>query len=63
VLVFGLSILVFIKEAMPIISGYGARYCARGFVAGRTPESVIRDDLGSFPLNLGTYTVDRTIVP
>jgi CubicO group peptidase (beta-lactamase class C family) len=61
VLVFGLSILVFIKEAMPIISGYGCKVlCSGVFVAGRTPESVIRDDLGSFPLNLGTYTVDRT---
>ena len=61
VLVFGLSILVFIKEAMPIISGYGCKIlCSGVFVAGRTPEAVIRDDLGSFPLNLGTYTVDRT---
>jgi len=61
VLVFGLSILVFIKEAMPIISGYGCKIlCSGVFVAGRTPEAVIRDDLGSFPLNLGTYAVDRT---
>jgi hypothetical protein len=60
VLVFGLSILVFIKEALPIISGYGCKIlCSGVFVSGRTPESVIRDDLGSFPLNLGTYTVDR----
>ena len=60
VLVFGLSILVFIKEALPIISGYGCKIlCSGVFVAGRSPESVIRDDLGSFPLNLGTYTVDR----
>ncbi len=61
VLVFGLSILVYIKEALPIISGYGCKIvCSGVFVAGRTPEAVIRDDLGSFPLNFGTYTVDRT---
>lgn len=60
VLVFGLGILVFIREALPIISGYGCKIlCSGVFVAGRTPESVIKDDLGSFPLNLGTYTVDR----
>jgi CubicO group peptidase (beta-lactamase class C family) len=60
VLVFGLSILIFIREAMPIISGYGCKIlCSGVFVAGRTPEAVIRDDLGSFPFNLGTYTVDR----
>ena len=60
VLVFGLGILVFIREALPIISGYGCKIlCSGVFVAGRTPEAVIRDDLGSFPLNLGTYTVDR----
>jgi hypothetical protein len=54
------GILVFIREALPIISGYGCKIlCSGVFVAGRTPESVIRDDLGSFPLNLGTYTVDR----
>src|SRR5580692_11501501 len=60
-LVFGFSILIFIKEALPIISGYGCKImCSGVFVAGRTPESVLKEDLGSFPLNLGTYVVDRT---
>lgn len=61
VMVLGISILVLFKEAMPIISGYGCKIlCSGVFVSGRSPEAVIKDDLGSFPLNLGTYTIDRT---
>lgn len=58
VIVFGL--LVLIRESLPIISGYGAKVlCSGVFVAGRNPEQVIKSDLSSFPLSLGTYTVDR----
>lgn len=60
VLVVGIGFLVFIRESLPIISGYGAKVlCSGVFVAGRNPEQVIKEDLSSFPLNLGTYTVDR----
>jgi CubicO group peptidase (beta-lactamase class C family) len=61
VLVFGIGILIYIKECLPIISGYGAKVACSGvFVAGRNPERVIKEDLSHFPLNLGTYTVDKT---
>jgi CubicO group peptidase (beta-lactamase class C family) len=60
VLVFGIGILIFIKESLPIISGYGSKVvCSGVFVAGRNAEQVIKEDLGSFPMNLGTYMVDR----
>ncbi len=59
-LVAGIGILVLIRESLPIISGYGAKaLCSGVFVAGRNPELVIKNDLSGFPLNLGTYTVDR----
>src|SRR5580692_5054826 len=59
-LVVGIGILVLIRESLPIISGYGAKaLCSGVFVAGRNPEQVIKNDLSGFPLNLGTYTVDR----
>ncbi len=59
-LVTVLGIFVLIRESLPIISGYGAKVlCSGVFVAGRSPELVIKNDLSSFPLSLGTYTVDR----
>jgi hypothetical protein len=60
VLVVGIGIFVLIRESLPIISGDGAKVlCSGVFVAGRNPEQVIKEDLAAFPLNLGTYTVDR----
>src|SRR5580692_13173994 len=60
VLVVVIGILVLIRESLPIISGYGAKVlCSGVFVAGRNPEQVIKNDLSGFPLNLGTYEVDR----
>ncbi|HEV3412553.1 MAG TPA: serine hydrolase [Puia sp.] len=60
VIVVGIGIVVLIRESLPIISGYGAKVlCSGVFVAGRSPEQVIKNDLSSFPVNLGTYTVDR----
>jgi CubicO group peptidase (beta-lactamase class C family) len=59
-LAVGIGIFVLIRESLPIVSGYGAKVlCSGVFVAGRSPEAVIKNDLSGFPLNLGTYTVDR----
>lgn len=59
VIVFVISILIFIWETLPIISGYGSKVvCSGVFVAGRKPEEVIKGDLKGFPMNLGSYTVD-----
>lgn len=58
-IVFVISILIFIWEALPIISGYGAKVlCSGVFVAGRKSQDVIKGDLSGFPNNLGSYTVD-----
>jgi CubicO group peptidase (beta-lactamase class C family) len=61
VIVFVISILIFIWETLPIISGYGSKVvCSGVFVAGRKPEEVIKGDLRGFPMNLGSYTMDMS---
>jgi CubicO group peptidase (beta-lactamase class C family) len=46
-------------RAFPVISGYGAKNLASAvFLQHRKPEDVIKEDLGSFPLSIGTYTVN-----
>jgi len=45
--------------SFPIISGYGAKVlCSSVFVAGRAEAQIRKEDIASFPLNLGSYTVD-----
>ncbi|MDR3711929.1 MAG: serine hydrolase [Puia sp.] len=54
------ALFVLIWKSLPILSGYGAKVlCSGVFVAGREPEEVERDDLGDFPFNLVSFTVDR----
>jgi hypothetical protein len=44
--------------AFPIITGYGAKnLCSCVMLAGREPESVTQNELGQFPLSLGSFTV------
>lgn len=58
-LVFGIAFLVLIWESLPIVSGYAAKMACSGvFVAGRPANQVLRQDLGSFPVNLATCTID-----
>ncbi len=43
-------------KSFPIISGYGAKMMASAiYLQGRTPENVLREELGSFPLSLGSF--------
>ena len=47
--------------AMSIISAYGAKnLCSCVFVAGRDPEQVIREELGTTLSSLGSYTINRS---
>ncbi len=48
-----------VVKVFPIISGYGAKsICSNVFICERTPADIIKNDLGSFPLNLGRYKID-----
>lgn len=45
--------------AFPIISGYGAKNaCSCAFIQGRSEQSINTEELGSFPLSLGTIQID-----
>lgn len=47
-------------RAFPIISGYGAKNLASAvYIQHRIPREVIREDLGDFPLSLGSYKVNE----
>ncbi|MBT1697518.1 beta-lactamase family protein [Fulvivirgaceae bacterium PWU4] len=48
--------LYYAWQAFPIISGYGAKnMCSCVMLAGRAPEDVIKNELGGFPLRLGSF--------
>ena len=45
--------------SFPIISGYGAKnMCSAVFLAGRSEQQERSQELGFFPMSLGTFTVD-----
>ena len=47
-------------RAFPIISGYGAKNLASAvYLQHRKPADVIKEDLGDFPLSLGTFSVNE----
>src|SRR6478735_9797730 len=45
--------------SFPIISGYSAKNaCSCAFIQGKTKESINKEELGSFPLSLGSIEVN-----
>ena len=48
----------YLSQALPIIAGYGAKnLCSCVFVAGRDPQQVIQQELGTSLINLGSPQV------
>lgn len=51
--------IYYVNEALPILSGYGAKnLCSCVMLGKRTPDHVIANELGAFPLNLGDFTIN-----
>jgi CubicO group peptidase (beta-lactamase class C family) len=47
-------------RAFPLISGYGAKdLCSCVFLSGRTPQDVVKKELGDMPFSLGSFSLDR----
>lgn len=47
------------SQALPILTGYSAKIaCSCVMLAGREPGDVIKEELGSFPLSLGSVSVN-----
>jgi len=47
-------------NVFPAVSGYGSKnLCSAVYLQHRNPADVIREDLGDFPLTLGTFTVNE----
>src|SRR4051794_19529098 len=58
-LLFSIIVYLLVGKVFPIISGYGAKsICSNVFGCNRRAEEVIKNDLGSFPLNLAKYSID-----
>ena len=53
-----ITIVVFLWKAFPIVTGYGAKnLCSCVYLSDRTAQDVIDNELGAFPLSLGTFTL------
>ena len=52
--------IVYAWQAFPIISGYGAKNMASAiYVQHRKPADILKEDLGDFPLSLGSYSINE----
>jgi CubicO group peptidase (beta-lactamase class C family) len=52
--------ITYLWLAFPIISGFGAKnLCSAVYLQHRNVSDVIKEDLGEFPLSLGTYTLNK----
>jgi CubicO group peptidase (beta-lactamase class C family) len=51
-----LAIVIFVYSALPIITGYGAKnLCSCVYLSDRTADDVIDNELGAFPLSIGSF--------
>ncbi len=51
--------IYYASQALPILSGYGAKnLCSCVMLGNRTPDHVLANELGGFPLNLGDFRVN-----
>jgi CubicO group peptidase (beta-lactamase class C family) len=58
-LILLIAAVFIVLKVFPIISGYGAKsICSNVFICNRLPDDIIRNELRSFPLNLGSYHID-----
>ena len=58
ILVIAITWLSF--TVFPAVSGYGSKnLCSAVYLQHRNPVDVIKEDLGDFPLSLGTFTVNK----
>ena len=59
-LIAALGAIWYAWQAFPIISGYGAKNMASAiYLQQRQPADILKEDLGSFPFTLGTFTVNE----
>src|SRR5690349_6645066 len=54
-------VIYYASQALPILTGYGAKnVCSCVMVGGRHLQSVLENELSGSPLKYGTYAVDFT---
>ncbi len=59
ILVLFLCIISFLRNTLPLINGYAAKtMCSGIFVCGRTLDDIQKKELGTFPFNLSSCSVN-----
>lgn len=57
--ILGLGVYYFINSLAPIIAGFGAKdLCSCAFIGERSEASILENELGNFPLALGTFKLN-----